>query len=269
MFTFRKPNQRRPVIVVFAGGMGTQIIQAAVYFSLKSQGRVVFGDVTYFNRPQDIAIPGEKGALTHWGWQLEHYGLFPASFDCPPPSLSKRTAEILRDGERMISLGLNALRSSDIRARFTVPNNLQETFPELSTGDFLCIHVRRGDYVNVASHLTSDKDLLAVALKFARLCDKVVILSDSPIGVDYQAALSPLFNQVYFYDNINAISSHHIMRSARALICSNSTFSLTAAILNSEALSVIPRTWYGAKQRQIEQPIHECSQFEIFNFISV
>ena len=56
------------------------------------------------------------------------------------------------------------------------------------------------------------------------------------------------------------------MRCARILICSNSTFSLTAAALNPNALVVVPKQWYGEKDREIEAPIHARCLFQMIQF---
>ncbi len=125
------------------------------------------------------------------------------------------------------------------------------------------MHVRRGDYVNVASHLIADGEFVRLAGKFAGLADHIVVLSDSPIERDLRTAVSALFRGVLLLDNIDAFVAHRIMRSASILICSNSTFSLTAALLNSRALSVVPKQWYGSGDRQVEAAIHARSSFEI------
>jgi hypothetical protein len=53
------------------------------------------------------------------------------------------------------------------------------------------------------------------------------------------------------------------MRNARILICSNSTFSLTAATLNPSALVIIPKRWFAEKDHAIEAPIHALCTFQI------
>jgi hypothetical protein len=132
-------------------------------------------------------------------------------------------------------------------------------FPE----NFLCVHVRRGDYVNVASHLVADNEFLGIVRKFSGLVSKAVVLSDSPIGPDFRGALASYFAEVSFLDDIDPDAAHRIMRGARILICSNSSFSLTAAALNPKALVVIPKQWMGGKHRQIEAPIQSRCLFQI------
>lgn len=262
---FRRPtaNKNFPVVVLFAGGMGTQIIQAAVYFSMKNTGRQVYGDVSYFDRSQKLAVVGNTGELTHWGWQLDLFGLSPASFDAPPPGLNKRNSDRLGDGARMTELGLKALSQPEIQKCFKVTSEKNIALSAEAAGYFLCIHIRRGDYVNVASHLITDSEFIRLSRKFSGLVSNVIVISDSPIGAEFRNALASCFKKISFLDNIDAYTSHCIMRNARILFCSNSSFSLTAAALNPDALAIIPRQWYGDDDRHIEEPIHAGCLFEI------
>lgn len=261
-FRRSNPDKRLPTVIVFAGGMGTQIIQAAVYFSMRDAGQPVYADLSYFNTEARMAEVGNAGQLTHWFWQLEQFGLSQASFE-QSPGLSKRNADMLADGPRMLELGLKALSQPDIQKRFKNAVEIGNILPQDVLSSFLCIHIRRGDYVNVASHLISDEEFIGLIRKFAGLIDHAVILSDSPIQADFRSAVSAYFKTVSFLDKIDPYTAHEIMRNARILICSNSTFSLTAAALNPGALVVIPKRWYGDKDSEIEVPIQSRCSFQI------
>lgn len=65
----------RELEIVFAGGLGTQILQAAVYFDHELQNIPVYADLSYFGKPAKIADAGVKGALSRWPWYLDQYGL--------------------------------------------------------------------------------------------------------------------------------------------------------------------------------------------------
>jgi hypothetical protein len=71
-----------------------------------------------------------------------------------------------------------------------------------------------------------------------------------------------MFPHAAFLDNVDAITSHLVMRGARILVCSNSQFSLVAAMLNPKAIKLIPKQWFASDQYYIEHPIHEMSSFE-------
>jgi len=255
-------DQNRPTVVTFTGGMGAQIISAAVYFSMKNAGRPVYADLSYFDKPESVAVVGKTGDCSHWAWQLQPFGLSPASFDASP-GLTKRNADILQDGPRKLELGLKALAQAELQKFFGIPSGVGDILPEKYAEGFLCMHVRRGDYVNVASHLVADAEFIGLARKFSGLVNCAVVISDSPIGSDFRDAMSSFFKAVSFLDNTDAYTAHRIMRSAPILICSNSQFSLIAAALNPEALALIPKQWFGDGERHIEAPIHSRCLFEI------
>lgn len=261
---FKRPaaDKDLPTVVAFAGGMGTQIIQAAVYFSLKKAGRSVYADLSYFATESRMAEVGNPGQLTHWFWQLDQFGLPQSSFE-QQAGLDKHNADILHDGARMVELGLKALADPEIQHKFQDISSDRSALPDEVWSGFLCIHIRRGDYVNVASHLIQDEEFIRLINKFSGLVKHAVVLSDSPIPQDFRDAVLPAFESVYFLDNIDPYTSHRIMRNARLLICSNSTFSLTAATLNPSALVIIPKRWYADKDHAIEAPIQALCSFQI------
>lgn len=262
-FFRRSPADKNlPTVIVFAGGMGAQIIQASVYFSMKKTGHPVYADLSYFDTAARIAVVGKAGELTHWFWQLEPFGLPQSTFETSS-KLNKKNADILLDGPRMMKLGLKALAQPDIQKIFKEVSDINKVLPKDVSGNFLCLHVRRGDFVNVASHLVSDGEFISLVRRFSGLINNVVILSDSPIEPDFRGTISSYFKKALFLDNIDPYTSHQIMRSARILICSNSTFSLTAAALNPNALIVVPKQWYGEKDRAVEAPIHARCAFQI------
>lgn len=263
---FRKPPRRRapgaPTIVCFAGGMGTQIIQAAVYFSLKDSGEPVLADLSYFDTEARMAQVGEQGKATHWFWQLDQYGLTRDRFQAARPADHARHY-VLRDGPEMVELGLPALARPEIQRHFqpTDPSSFER--PAVAAESFLCIHVRRGDYVNVASHLVSDAEFLELGRKFSGLVEHTALLSDSPFTPEFKQAMNGLFKSVSYLDGLDPYSSHWLMRQARVLVCSNSTYSLTAALLNPRALVVMPKRWFGPNDQAIEAPIQGLCNFQL------
>lgn len=259
---FRANKAILPTLVTFTGGMGAQMISAAIYFSMKNAGLPVYADLSYFDKPESVAVSGRLGDCSHWSWQLDKFGLTPTSFNSTP-GLTKRNSNILHDGPQKLELGLKALSQPEIQNYFSIPAGVDDVLPLGYANGYLCMHVRRGDYVNVASHLVADSEFIHQARKFSGLIDNLVVLSDSPIDPDFRNALASHFKLVSFLDNTDVFSAHRIMRSARVLICSNSQFSLIAAVLNPTALVLIPKQWFGEGERHIEAPIHSRSSFQI------
>lgn len=257
-------NNNKPTVVTFTGGMGAQIISAAIYLAMKNVGQVVYADLSYFDKSESVAIVGQAGDCSHWAWQLGVFGLLPESFDTLD-KVDRRKYTILNDGAEKLDFGLNALSQPDVQKFFCIPDGGDDLLAGGGWADnFLCMHVRRGDYVNVASHLIADGEFLNLARKFSGFVNTSVILSDSPLGQEFKSELASFFKEVHFLDNTDAFQAHRIMRAARILICSNSQFSLTAAALNSNALVVVPKQWFGGNDRHIEVPIHKRSQFLIY-----
>jgi hypothetical protein len=242
--------------------MGAQIISAAVYFSSKNSGHAVYADLSYFDKPESVAVVGKSGDCSHWAWQLEPFGLSPVLFDISP-NLTKRNANILQDGPEKLQLGLSALVRPEVQKIFEIPVGVSDILPGKFADGYLCMHVRRGDYVNVSSHLIADSEFIGLAKKFSGLVNSIAVISDSQIGLGFRNALLSCFKEVSLLDNTDAFTAHRIMRNARILICSNSQFSLVAAALNPNALVLIPKQWFGDSDRHIEVPVHSRCIFEI------
>lgn len=251
-----------PCIVTFTGGMGAQIISAAIYWHLKESGHEVRADLSYFDKGERVATSGNAGEVSHWAWQLEPFGLHRSSFD-EAGVYSKRDVDLIEDGPRKMTLGVTALRTRGMQDRFPVPGVPPGMLPGGFADEYLCIHVRRGDYVNVASHLVSDREFFELAGRFAGLVKHLVVVSDSPIEDAFRKTISAGYDRAVFLDDIDAYASHCIMRKARVLVCSNSQFSLIAALLNQRALVVLPKQWFGGKDRAIEAPINEACGFQL------
>lgn len=242
--------------------MGAQIISAAIYFHMKQTGRAVYADLSYFNQPERLAVVGNAGDCTHWGWQLSPFGLELSSFETDP-ALNKRNAKVIEDGVEKLELALKALADSSVQEAFPIPTDPSDILDAELQGDYLCIHVRRGDYVNVSSHLVRDEEFVALAARFAGLVKRVVVLSDSPISEALKTDVARLFERSSFLDNTDAYAAHRIMRGSRILVCSNSQFSLIGAMLNPRALLVIPKQWFGEEFRALEKPLGAMCQFQI------
>jgi hypothetical protein len=254
-----------PLVVTFSGGMGAQIISAGIYFAKRQAGEPVYADLSYFDRPERVATVGQPGDCSQWAWQLAPFDLLPEAFEMAPPGVLAQ-ALVLHDGPRKMQLGLEALSQPAVQQHFALPVGDPEGLPAAFEDGYLCIHIRRGDYVNVASHLVPEAEFVRIAAKFAGLTPHVAVLSDSPISPDLRTAIAAYYQRAAFLDNTDAFTAHRIMRGARILVCSNSQFSLIAAMLNSKALVAIPRQWFDGDERAIEAPLHARCTFQILSF---
>ncbi len=254
----------RPIVVTFTGGMGAQVISAAIYFLLRDEGRKVYADLSYFEKASHVAVEGNAGDVSHWDWQLQSFGLFPESFE-NLPNLRRSEYKVIQDGEKKTALGIEALSMASIKKYFPEDESLADILPQEVIPSYLCIHVRRGDYVNVASYLVDDEMFIELANKVAGLVGSVVIVSDSAISDSFRSAICNIFEKSIFLDKVDAVTAHRVMRNARILICSNSQFSLIAALLNRRALVLLPKKWFSDKYQKLAAPINELCSFQILN----
>lgn len=264
MFELATLKESKPVVVTFTGGMGAQVISAAIYFLLRDEGRKVYADMTYFEKASHVAVEGNAGDVSHWDWQLQSFGLFPESFE-RLPNLRRSKYKVIQDGEEKSALGMKALGMASIQKYFPEEKSLEDILPQEIIPNYLCIHVRRGDYVNVASHLVNDEIFIELANKIAGLVSGVVIVSDSEISDSFRRAICNIYQKAIFLDGIDAITAHRAMRNARVLICSNSQFSLIAALLNRHALVFLPKKWFGDKYQELAAPINDLCSFQILS----
>ena len=261
-------RKNAPVMIKFEGGMGNQLLNAALYFYLENSGKKVYADLSYFEKETHVAEVGRKGEISHWPWQLSEFGIMQSEFQRlePPIKLKKSEVNLLDDGNKL-QMVLNALKKDDIRRRFKIDENIEYILPNFQKFDYLCIHIRRGDYVNVASHLVSDEQFIQQAKKFSGLISNAVILSDSPISNEMRHAFTDHYTKILFLDNTDAMSAHKIMRLSRILVCSNSQFSMIGAALNPKALVLLPMQWLGKGEngRSSEEILKDRNTFMIMD----
>jgi hypothetical protein len=261
------------LVISFTGGMGAQILSAAIFFHLKSKGYSVKADLDYFKKDCHVAAVGNKGEISHWDWQLDDYDLTIETIKNHGEQLYHKNADTyyLPDGQLKARLAMLALKDLEVKKKFKMPqiDKILSSCPEvqlLYTGQqpYICIHIRRGDYVNVASHMVSDVEFIQLAKKFKHLVDSVVIVSDSLLGGDFKDQLKLQFRQAVFLDGstINPFVTHCIMRNSNILVCSNSQYSLSAGALN-EGLVIIPKVWLGPGHEKLKAEIAKLYDFAV------
>lgn len=255
-------EDEKPFVVTFSGGMGAQIISAAIYFMLEKEKATVFADLSYFDIKENVAQEGVKGQVSQWGWQLGIFGLSISSFKTNK-NLDNRNSNYIIDGIEKTALGMRAFNISEIHSRFELLGDIASDI-DLSV-KYLCIHIRRGDYLNVASHIISGDDFVKVAKRLSGLVERVVVISDSIIDAKIRNEISQYFEHSDFFDDISANRAHVLMRKAAIIVCSNSQFSLVAAILNTSALVLIPSRWFGGNDRILEGPLLERCKFQLLD----
>lgn len=263
------------LIISFTGGMGAQILSAAILFHLKLKGYSVKADLDYFKKDLHVATTGNKGEISHWDWQLDDYGLTLDVIKKLGHHTKCKEADIyyLPDGHLKMRLAMQALNVVEVKEQFRMPqiDKLSSSCQEIQSlfanqESYICIHIRRGDYVNVASHIVSDDAFILLAKKFKHLVDLIVIVSDSLLGEDFKDRVRLQFRQAVFLDNsvVSPFLTHCVMRNSSVLVCSNSQYSLSAGVLN-EGLVVIPKLWLGFGNEKLKVEIEKLSDFSVLS----
>jgi fructosamine-3-kinase len=154
---------------------------------------------------------------------------------------------LISDGADKMALAIEALRQQEVKNYFPVKHSIVDECYKISDGnDYLFIHIRRGDYVNVASHLVDDLDFVSLAKSVSNFVTWAVIISDSEVSSMVRDKLMELYPNCSIIVGDNLHVAHALIRQANYLICSNSQFSLSAALLNETAQQIfLPNHWVG------------------------
>ncbi len=228
--------------ITFTGGLGAQIMSASAYFFLKSQNIPVRANFDYFEmnvklenlRKQGININND---ISFFPWQIDELGLEKSKFSSNGPE-----DDLIQDGLEKQELAMNGLRRDDIKKLFIIPEqsfNLRQRF--FGDDSFCCAHIRRGDYVRVATYLVSDDNFFNAINSTSKLVTNLLLLSDSPLSEDLCKKIAGLNINVITGIGGNPAISHGLMRLSNILISSNSQYSYTAAYLrNKNQLTFLP-----------------------------
>lgn len=233
-----------PRIVTFTGGLGAQILSAAGYLYLqkineKQNGTEIIGSyLGYFNNNYHLATPGVKGDISHWKWELGCYGMEMSDFK----EIQGDKADYLWDGFEKINFGFLGLKDPEIAKYFPVGIDILKYRESLfGSQSYACLHIRRGDYVNVASYVVSDKSFFRVVKKIGKFVKNLLVVSDSPLSIEMVDSLQSLSINTIVAVGGEPHFTHGLMRLSDILICSNSQYSMTAAALRDEfSLTLYP-----------------------------
>ena len=250
-------------IVPFCGGLGAQIFGAVVVEHLRGEeGRQnILGDTSYFLQTPKPAKRGES--INIYAWELDYYGI-------PINRYSDSNPRVTSWLER--KLGIRARRRLEDGSldRFRVlrealKKNWSDAFPIHATHEresrklleegnlpTAVVHLRRGDYLNVATHLVSDSDVYPLLEKLARVgIRRFLFASDDPVPLDFFKERVPGVSAWGEISSEDKFLAHAVLRNADCLVISNSQFSLSAAMLNCQGMVFMPRVWFGGGHAEL------------------
>ena len=241
--------------VYFEGGLGSQILAFIEYSEKnKSSNKPVFGNLDYFNKIESDFT--DDTGLSRWTWKLDQYGIYQNDI--------KQVTRIRKIANKYFKVrsqhtpehlyNFREEKSENYRKIFLandkkVKEYLLEKFRS-DKDDFAVIHLRRGDYLNVALKVVSIEELIKFINKIKKLIpENVLISSDSFLPSSEKDLLSNSFtesNLVYIDPHEDPVIVHDLMRSSTILVASNSTFSFTAGLLaKRECMVFFPTNYFG------------------------
>ncbi|WP_170953853.1 alpha-1,2-fucosyltransferase [Synechococcus sp. UW105] len=241
--TTRNPG----VNITFTGGFGAQIISSSIYHFLRQNNFNVFAEFSYFAQDTHINPGNSCDGLSQFPWQLDAFDISCEQFRSS--TLSPFRALTIEDGSIKQSLFLKSMMHAPtvkfFREKIDNYNSIGCHSASFSSG-YTCVHMRRGDYLSVSSHVVSDETY--ISFLSTNLVDKalpLVILSDSPISDWFISRVKLLgFDQVHSIVGDSPADAFKIMYASTILLCSNSQFSFAAGLLSKSATVFVPSKWF-------------------------
>ena len=248
-FSITSPHQQ----VTFEGGLGSQLLSLIEYHAKLA----IFDGKVAVNTDYFTKYRGHSKAFVNRPWRLHHYGYeleFFAGFKCkdnPGAIMSASRPTISEHADFLVE---NRIFDEFDSTQITLPTEIENTeISKLisSNLEFGSIHLRRGDFRKVASHLVPLGDVLRI-LKSEKdfLPGVMFFFTDSVLRPFEMIQLKRTFYQidkklvlVQGTTKLSDIEVHGIMRRSKFLISSNSTFSFSSALLrkNRNAIIYVPR----------------------------
>ena len=241
--------------VYFEGGLGSQIISYIIYNEKSTiQKNISVANLDYFSITLNDFT--QDDGLSRWTWKLDHYGISKNKLvvDEKIKTVFKKYFLVRPEFDTEIFLNFREEKASKYNSMFPVnTKNVKEYVQKVfqnSALDYSIIHIRRGDYLKVASNIIKTEEVVNLINKLKPILSAdVLITCDSTLPKGEKEILEKSLtghNYVYLSPNENIYLVHDLMRSAKILIASNSTFSFTAGLLsNKDCLFFFPTKYFG------------------------
>lgn len=243
--------------VYFEGGLGSQIISYITYCERIKTSPDIKVNLDYFkNIVKDYT---QQDGLSRWSWRLNQYGINLNSL--PQHKLLKKfiLKYFFTRSVNQSTLFNNFRKNKSQEYLKIFPINFEniEKFLQIAvppiTHEYCVVHIRRGDYLQVASNVIPVSEITDLILKIRHLLPKNILVTSDSILPDSD---KDLFNKVT--NGLNCIYIdpampdhlvHDLMRTSKVLLASNSTFSFTAGLLSEKScLFFFPTKMFGEGQ---------------------
>ena len=224
-------------LVHIEGGLGSQIFGVISFWERQERYGVAKArcDLSYFTSQN-------RGDL--WNWELDRYHIGLKDLQeyesATIRNILKLKSDFLSELEIDSSYWIQARKKYLDRFHFdpTLVTDFRNRIAEFeNVHSYGAVHIRRGDYLKVASKVIRFDEYLDLLISIRELIPKdLLIISDSPLHEKEKEKLGDLFgnnhNLILLDDpQLDPFVIHCILRDANLLVTSNSTFSFSAAVL--------------------------------------
>ena len=241
--------------IYFEGGLGSQILSFIEFQEkTKNSDKPVSVNLDYFSGISSD-YTNETG-LSMWAWKLNHYGINQSMFEQENfyKKLAKKYLLIRSNDISEIFYNFRETKKQKYENLFPINKIAMSAYLESIVGsknvEYCVVHIRRGDYLNVAAKVITVDDLTRLIQKIKNLLPKIILISsDSYLTLIEKKKLAdclPGFTYKYLEPSESPFLVHDLMRNSKVLIASNSTFSFSAGLLASDdCLVFFPTKYFG------------------------
>lgn len=239
-------------LVHIEGGLGSQILGAMIFWNLQEKIGIQKArcDLSYFSNGT-----GNDGL---WPYELNRFNLPIEAFrkfeKKSKGNLLKAKRDFLNDDELTEDFWKQARAKYEGKFAYE-SDKIYSYFKDVSRIDtreqYAAIHVRRGDYVQVASKLIQyDEYFDLIASVYKILPSMVFVISDSEVSRENRVKFQALVknSEVKYLDSpeLDPFYVHCLLREAKVLVTANSTYSFSAGLLGRRGQTVIsPMQFHG------------------------
>ena len=255
---------KKPTIMI-DGGLGSQMmgwIKYQIARELWADKKIQL-DLSYFL--QSPALEIAPGTLKR-KWELEYYGI-PLSDLYPErkPFFGDISYEKRAQFESPL---FNEMGKRKWNYLFPLPQSTQLILKNLNLdSDFGVVHLRRGDYLQVASKIVQESEVIKLLEKINGFIPQtLIVLSDSDIT-------DQNLNRIKKAANVSSIEKiiggdmhavHGLMRESKILIASNSTFSISAALtMTRGGTTIFPANFYGSQMPNLNTNFNSLADWHL------
>ena len=241
--------------IYFEGGLGSQIL-SFIEFQEKSKNseKPVSVNLDYF-----LGISSDytdETGLSRWSWKLNHYGIDQSIFEQQNfyKKLFKKYLLTRINSISEVFYNFRETKKQQYENLFPIDKIAISTYLESIAGsknaEYCVAHVRRGDYLNVATKVTAVDEMTRLIQKIKHLLPRIILISSdsylTSLEKEKLAECLPGFTYKYIEPSESPFLVHDLMRNSKVLIASNSTFSFSAGLLaNDDCLVFFPTKYFG------------------------